>query len=163
MQNEPIRGSGKWALITVCPDLIGMTHDPKVDRQRSMEAFKWYVQALLVRDWGHMKKEWDVVPGSDDIRVEVQAYGTPGDPEVLAAVAAAVRDIVWSAAGAPQRWIRHVRPPVVPVAPNGQRVVAVAMFVQTEDEDGRVMIHPVTDDAELRGMLASGFVTRYPA
>lgn len=163
MQNEPTRGSGKWALITVCPDLLGMTHDPKVDRARSMDAFRWYVENLLVQEWGYMRKEWDVVPGSDDIRVEVQRYGAPGDPEVLAAVAAAVRDIVWGAVGAPQRWIRHVRPPVVPVASNGQRVVAVAMFVQTEDEDGNVMLHPVTDDDELRGMLASGFVTKYPA
>lgn len=163
MQGETLGGSGKWALITVCPDLIGMTHDPKVDRARSMEAFQWYVGNLLVQDWGYMTKEWAVVPGSDDIRVEVQAYGGLGDPEVLAKAAAAVRDIVWGAAGAPQRWIRHVRPAVVPVPPNGQRVVAVAMFVQTEDEDGRVIIHPVSDDDELRGMLASGFVTRHPA
>lgn len=163
MPKEPIRGSGKFAVITVCPDLIGMTFDPKVDRARSLEAFKWYVQGLLVPDWGYMKKEWDVVPGSDDIRVEVQCYGTPGDPEVLAAAAAAIRDIVWIAAGRPQAWIRHVRPAVVPVVPNGHRVASVATFVQTEDEDGRVMIHSVSDDDELRGMLASGFVTRYPA
>jgi len=162
VQNEPIGGSGKWALITVCPDLIGMTHDPKVDRQRSMEAYKWLVEAMLVPDWGYMKKEWDVVPGVDDIKVEVHCYGVqPHYPEVLAEIAAKVRDIAWEAAGNPQRWIRHRKPPVAP--PNARRIVAATMWVQTEDDDGTVMIQPVTDDDELRGMLGSGFVTRYPA
>ena len=162
MQNEPIGGSGKWALITVCPDLIGMTHDPKVDRQRSMEAFQWYVGNLLVQDWGYMKKEWDVVPGVDDIKVEVQCYGVqPHHPEVLAEIAAKVRDIVWAAAGNPQRWIRHRKPPVAP--PNAGRIVAATMWVQTEDDDGNITIHKVTDEGELREMVRTGFVTRYPA
>ena len=162
MQNEPIRGSGKWCLITVCPDLIGMTYDPKVDRQRSLEAYKWLVETMLVPDWGYMRKEWDVVPGVDDIKVEVQVYGKqPHYPEVLADIAARVHDIAWKAAGMPQRWIRHHKPPVAPS--NARRIVAATMWVETEDEDGTTTIYQVADEQELREMVRTGFVRRHPA
>lgn len=156
------QGSGRWAVVTWCPDLLGLIHDPVIDRAGSLRAYRDLVQDEVCSRHGYclLKIEWDLQPGADGITVVVEQLGTvPGDPAVLGRIAGHVQEVAWELAGAPQRWHQRVqRAQVVHTPDRVRQPRTLAIVVQVEDDDGVRWID--VDEDEHRGLWSSGFVTQ---
>ncbi len=151
------RGSGREATVTVCPDLIGITHDPEVDRDASMAAYCHYVERLLVPSWGFMAVVFVVRPGVLDVGVTVRWLGRLSDGTSLGRVEQEVRRIAWAAAGNPREWVVLRAAPPKPPAPVRPTTRGTTLWV--EGFDGTIQGIEVLDPDEVRAMMRSGFVT----